>query len=67
VAFEVWSSGVPILSDCLANFECTLLDVHNGGDHRIFVGQVGRMHHSEAGKPLLHWRGNYAKLGEFSE
>jgi len=25
------------------------------------------MHHSEAGKPLLHWRGNYAKLGEFSE
>lgn len=67
VAYEIWSSGVPILSDCLANFECSLADVHSGGDHRIFVGRVERMHHAATGRPLVYWRGNYAKLTAAAE
>lgn len=62
MTFESWASGVPILSDCLANFECALTDVHNGGDHRIFVGRVERMRYSEAGNPLVYCRGSYAEL-----
>ncbi|HXP98069.1 MAG TPA: flavin reductase family protein [Telmatospirillum sp.] len=62
VAFENWSSGVPILDDCVANFECALVDVRDGGDHRIFIGRVERMRYSETAKPLVYCRGGYAEL-----
>ncbi|PKU25546.1 flavin reductase family protein [Telmatospirillum siberiense] len=64
VSWEPWNSGVPILNGCLANFECALVAVHDGGDHRIFVGQVERMRQSEEGKPLIYWRGNYVGLSD---
>ncbi len=62
VAFEAGTGGVPILADCVANFECSVVDVHQGGDHRIFIGRVERMHYSETGKPLVYHRGDYAAL-----
>jgi flavin reductase (DIM6/NTAB) family NADH-FMN oxidoreductase RutF len=62
VSFETWSSGVPILNGCLANFECALADVHDGGDHRIFVGRVENIRYAEIGKPLVYCRGSYAEL-----
>lgn len=62
LAWDSWNSGVPILQGCLANFECSVAAVHEGGDHHIFVGQVDRMHHAETGKPLVYWRGNYAEV-----
>ncbi|MDR3440818.1 flavin reductase family protein [Telmatospirillum sp.] len=64
VAFERWTSGVPILPSCQANFECSVTATHDGGDHRIFVGTVERMRHLPAGRPLVYSRGNYAKLGD---
>lgn len=62
VSWEAWASGVPVLAGCQANFECSVAAVHDGGDHRIFVGHVERMTCAEAGKPLLYWRGDYAKV-----
>ena len=43
VTVETWESGCPILADALANFECEVHAVHDGGDHRIFLGRVLRM------------------------
>ncbi len=63
LVYETWDSGCPILPGCLANLECTRVTVHQGGDHVVVIGEVNRMEHSEAGNPLLYYRGSYARLG----
>ncbi len=59
IATETWASGVPILPGCLANLECAVVSVHDGGDHTIFVGRIERLRHQEAGSPLIYFRGSY--------
>lgn len=63
VEFETWSSGCPILTDCIANLECEIDSVYEGGDHVILVGVVRQMacHDGEL-EPLLYFRGRYASL-----
>ena len=63
VTVEIWEDGCPILADALANFECAVHAIHDGGDHRIFVGRVLRMRSSGTGQPLLFSRGVYRLLG----
>jgi flavin reductase (DIM6/NTAB) family NADH-FMN oxidoreductase RutF len=63
VAYEVWDTGAPILSDALASFECLTHSTHDGGDHVIFVGRVQRLRASGEGHPLLYFRGGYCGLG----
>ena len=56
-----WHQGendLPILSGCLARFDCLRRDVHDGGDHSIVVGQVERAWH-RPGLGLLYKRGKY--------
>lgn len=52
------AQGVPLISHCLARFECTRHAVHEGGDHAIVVGRVTRVMTQE-GDPLLFYCGNY--------
>lgn len=63
VAFDTWESGAPVLRGCLAALECTVTAVHEAGDHLIFIGHVDQLEHSQAGQPLLYFRGAYADLG----
>jgi len=63
VGVELWDTGVPILSGCLANIECDLHAVHDGGDHAIIVGRVRRLASRSDGKPLLYFRGSYGAVG----
>lgn len=60
--FDTWDSGAPVLRDCLANLECVMHAVHDGGDHAIVIGRVQRMSHVATGRPLLYFSGNYATL-----
>ena len=62
LTFETWDSGCPILPDCLANLECATESVYPGGDHLIVVGRIARSRWAEAGRPLLHYGGDYANL-----
>lgn len=62
VDFEHWETGSPILPGCLANFDCRTHAIYEGGDHRIFVGEVLRFNASTEGGPLLYFRGGYAAL-----
>jgi len=62
VDFERWETGSPILSGCLANFDCRTHAIHDGGDHRIFIGEVLRFNAGAEGNPLLYFRGSYAGL-----
>jgi flavin reductase (DIM6/NTAB) family NADH-FMN oxidoreductase RutF len=58
-------TGVPVLSDALAFLSCRTVDVFDGGDHTIFVGQVVELgvprHHQE---PLVFFRGWLGALEE---
>ena len=40
VAFDKWATGCPILKGCIANLECDVDSIHDGGDHVIVVGRV---------------------------
>jgi flavin reductase (DIM6/NTAB) family NADH-FMN oxidoreductase RutF len=65
VAFDSWDRGCPIFSGCLANFECDIHSIYEGGDHVVVIGEVVRMASAEeAPKPLLYYRGGYAGIGE---
>ncbi|WP_171174415.1 flavin reductase family protein [Ruegeria sp. HKCCD8929] len=52
------ASGTPILSGCLARFDCRLHARHQAGDHLIIVGEVLRAMH-RTGKGLMFKRGQY--------
>jgi len=54
-------SGVVLLDDALAHLDCRRIDVHDAGDHVIFVGEV-EWASSRKGRPLLYYRGGYAQL-----
>ena len=64
VDFERWTSGVPILRDCLAVLECRTVEIRDGGDHQICIGRVERMAYAKTGRPLLYYRGNYAEVSD---
>ena len=64
VRFEPGSTGVPRLGGVLTTLECTLEELLAGGDHEIVVGRVREVAVSDGTlEPLLHWRGDYARLG----
>jgi len=61
-ACESWATGVPILTDSLANFECRKYAEHDGGDHIILVGHVLGVRYEAEYDPLLYFRGGYREL-----
>jgi flavin reductase (DIM6/NTAB) family NADH-FMN oxidoreductase RutF len=64
VEFCSGESGAPILAGCLANLECQVDEVFEGGDHVIFIGKVTALRSSgDEAQPLLYYRGRYAALG----
>lgn len=61
VSFETGDSGLPLLSGCVANIECTLERSHDAGDHVIFIGRISNVRLSDR-LPLTYFRGAYRKL-----
>jgi 3-hydroxy-9,10-secoandrosta-1,3,5(10)-triene-9,17-dione monooxygenase reductase component len=54
-------SGVPILPDYSACFQCSLEHQYEGGDHIILVGKV--LEFADNGdKPLVFFRGQYSAI-----
>jgi flavin reductase (DIM6/NTAB) family NADH-FMN oxidoreductase RutF len=62
IAIERWTTGSPILQDCLAAFDCRTYAIHDGGDHLIFIGEVLRFDIKAEGDPLIYFRGSYTAL-----
>jgi flavin reductase (DIM6/NTAB) family NADH-FMN oxidoreductase RutF len=61
-----WTAGLggaPVLAGCAAVFECERVAVHDGGDHRLFIGRVLRLA-DIALAPLIFQGGHYHMLGE---
>lgn len=58
-------TGVPLLEDSLATFECRTRDLHPAGDHTIVVGEVVSVHTPAVSRgALVHHRGRFRTLGE---
>jgi flavin reductase (DIM6/NTAB) family NADH-FMN oxidoreductase RutF len=58
-------TGLPRLDGTLAAFDCVVHETMEGGDHDIVIGRVRGVHVDELeDRPLLHWRGAYARLGD---
>ncbi len=53
--------GPVILDDVLGYLNCKRVAAYDGGDHRIYIGEVEAAEASE-GRPLLYYRGGYAQL-----
>lgn len=53
--------GAPLLSGCVASFECSVFRTIEAGDHVVFLGRVHRFE-GRAGTPLLFFAGRYAEL-----
>jgi len=53
--------GAAVLDDVLAHLECTVEELHTGGDHTICVGRVETAS-VRRGHPLLYYRGGYTQL-----
>lgn len=58
--------GVPLLSGCLARFECIQAACHPAGDHMIILGHVQRAQIS-TGAPLVFLRGGYCGARAFGD
>ena len=58
-------TGCPILVDAIAWVDCRVVEIHHGGDHEIYLGEIvaGDVHEHDK-KPLLFYRGRYARLGD---
>lgn len=61
IGFTRGQNGMAILEDILGHVECEIVARHEAGDHDIIVGSVDVAVANE-GKPLLYYRGGYARL-----
>lgn len=55
------AQGVPLLSDCLARFECAVEQIVPAGDHSIIIGRVLGIQ-EYPGEPLLFHRGRFGRF-----
>lgn len=60
------ANGVPILSGCVARFDCSQAALHDAGDHTIIVGNVSQAMFN-SGSGLLHKSGRYGGFVGFGE
>lgn len=57
--FTEGESGCALFAGSLAQLECERYTEIDGGDHRIFLGTVVRLHLHSIVDPLLFYRGQY--------
>jgi flavin reductase (DIM6/NTAB) family NADH-FMN oxidoreductase RutF len=60
IAF-VHEFGVPLVKGAIAHIVARVVDVHQAGDHTLFIGEVEYIH-SGHGSPLLFYAASYAQM-----
>ena len=63
VAYLPGILGIPRLDGVLANIDCRISEIYEGGDHSVIIGSVESATVS-SGEPLLYFRGRYGSLAE---
>ncbi|MEC8945755.1 MAG: flavin reductase family protein [Chloroflexota bacterium] len=63
IKYSLGENGCPIFDDTLAFLECDVYEDIIAGDHRIYIGEVGRGGLSDKmDKPLIHFEGKYSSI-----
>ena len=62
IDFEIGEGGVALFPGSAARFECRTVASHEGGDHRIFVGEVLSFEYRPDVEPLVFTHGRYAEI-----
>ena len=60
--YELGANGAPLIKNAVVNFECSLEQSLDGGDHIILLGRVTRVSEIESQPPLVFFGGEYRKL-----
>jgi 3-hydroxy-9,10-secoandrosta-1,3,5(10)-triene-9,17-dione monooxygenase reductase component len=63
VTWSPSASGAPVLDGVLTWVGCTVLAVHDAGDHTVVIGSVTELGPCRPGQPLLFYRGRYGVPG----
>jgi flavin reductase (DIM6/NTAB) family NADH-FMN oxidoreductase RutF/DNA-binding GntR family transcriptional regulator len=66
VNVETGQTGVPLLSDGLANLECRVTESVSGGTHTVFLARVA-VAKGRDGAPLTYFRGRFGRLENVRE
>lgn len=53
------STGVPVLTDCLAWLDCRIVESYTVGDHTLYIGEVVAARTNAPAGPLLYWNADY--------
>ncbi|MEO8971526.1 MAG: flavin reductase family protein [Ktedonobacteraceae bacterium] len=53
--------GVPLLKGAIAHVVARVVDIHQAGDHTLFLGEVEYLHVGH-GSPLLFYAGSYGQM-----
>ncbi len=61
LAVDRTPGGLAVLPGAIARFECEVMSVHPGGDHRLVLGEVRWIDLPGEGMPLVFHRGSYAE------
>jgi flavin reductase (DIM6/NTAB) family NADH-FMN oxidoreductase RutF len=59
IAYTTGKNNCPILKGAIAYLECVKENIHDGGDHTIFVGRVENLQKVSEEAPLLYFKGKY--------
>jgi flavin reductase (DIM6/NTAB) family NADH-FMN oxidoreductase RutF len=66
ILLHTGETGVPLFDDALAYLECRVVNVYEGGDHMLFLGEVIKLHENAAPEmseqgvsPLVFYRSRY--------
>lgn len=55
VTTQTAQTGCPILSGCLAWLDCRVWQIHEAGDHSVFLGEVVEAGVDASGEPLMYY------------
>lgn len=56
-------TGAPVLAHGIAFIDCRVAEIHEGGDHSVFIGEVVGLGHLRDAGPLVFFSGDYLRLG----
>jgi flavin reductase (DIM6/NTAB) family NADH-FMN oxidoreductase RutF len=55
-------TGVPLLKNGIAFFDCRVIATFSSGTHTLFIGEVLAAHSRDDGEPLLYYNRGYRRL-----
>lgn len=59
IGYSTGHTGLPVLDDASAVFECATARIVPAGDHHLFIGRIVRVAMSDVDDPLIFHRGRF--------